>query len=81
MGGPLKLYDVVMPNGVRTRMKLNEQDVKRYNASPVATVAKARAVEAASNAERAASSPVEKPRAGRKPLPRDTNGDIVRDKD
>ncbi|MFJ3878063.1 hypothetical protein ACIPW5_11445 [Streptomyces sp. NPDC090077] len=31
MGGPLKLYDVVM-HGVSTRMKLNEADARRYNA-------------------------------------------------
>ena len=34
MGGPLKLYDVVM-HGVPTRMKLNEADAKRYNATLV----------------------------------------------
>lgn len=32
MGGPLRLYDVVM-HGVPTRMKLNEADAKRYNAT------------------------------------------------
>lgn len=36
MGGPLKLYDVVM-HGVPTRMKLNEDDAKRYNATLVGT--------------------------------------------
>jgi hypothetical protein len=34
VGGPLKLYDVVM-HGMPTRMKLNEDDAKRYNATPV----------------------------------------------
>lgn len=34
MGGPLKLYDVVM-HGVPTRMKLNEADAERYNATLV----------------------------------------------
>lgn len=30
VAAPVKLYDVVMPNGVETRMKLNEDDAKRY---------------------------------------------------
>lgn len=34
MGGPLKLYNVVM-HGIPTRMKLNEADAKRYNATLV----------------------------------------------
>lgn len=34
MGGPLKLYDVVM-HGIPTRMKLNESDAERYDATPV----------------------------------------------
>lgn len=34
MGGPLNLYDVVM-HGVPTRMKLNEADADRYNATLV----------------------------------------------
>jgi hypothetical protein len=34
VGGPLKLYDVVM-HGVPTRMKLNEDDAKRYDATLV----------------------------------------------
>lgn len=34
MGGPLKLYDVVM-HGVPTRMKLNDADAKRYNGTLV----------------------------------------------
>lgn len=35
MSGPLKLYDVDM-HGIKTRMKLNEADAERYNATPVA---------------------------------------------
>lgn len=35
MGGPLKLYDVVM-HGVPTRMKLNEDDAERYDGTLVA---------------------------------------------
>lgn len=34
VGGPLKLYDVVM-HGVPTRMKLNEADAQRYAATLV----------------------------------------------
>lgn len=34
MSGPLKLYDVVM-HGVPTRMKLNEDDARRYDATLV----------------------------------------------
>lgn len=34
MGGPLRLYDVVM-HGVPTRMKLNETDAERYGATLV----------------------------------------------
>lgn len=34
MGGPLKLYDVVM-HGVPTRMKLNEADAERYGGTLV----------------------------------------------
>jgi hypothetical protein len=34
VGGPLKLYDVVM-HGVPTRMKLNEADAERYDATLV----------------------------------------------
>lgn len=34
MGGPLKLYDVVM-HGVATRMKLNEADAQRYSGTLV----------------------------------------------
>lgn len=34
MGGPLKLYDVVM-HGVATRMKLNEADAERYGGTLV----------------------------------------------
>lgn len=40
VGGPLKLYDVVM-HGVPTRMKLNENDAKRYDATLVETEASA----------------------------------------
>lgn len=40
MGGPLKLYDVVM-HGVPTRMKLNEDDAKRYDATLVESEASA----------------------------------------
>ncbi|MGY4902565.1 hypothetical protein [Streptomyces sp. 900116325] len=38
MSGPLKLYDVVM-HGVATRMKLNEDDAKRYDGTLVADFA------------------------------------------
>ncbi|MCX4801781.1 hypothetical protein OG594_08970 [Streptomyces sp. NBC_01214] len=34
MGGPLRLYDVVM-HGVPTRMKLNEADAERYGGTLV----------------------------------------------
>ncbi|WP_432137649.1 hypothetical protein [Streptomyces sp. bgisy154] len=29
MGGPLKKYDVTMPSGVTTTMKLNDEDAER----------------------------------------------------
>lgn len=38
MGGPLKLYDVDM-HGTKTRMKLNEADAERYNATLVGSEA------------------------------------------
>lgn len=39
MAGPLKRYDVTLPNGVVTQMKLNEDDAKRLNATPVEAAA------------------------------------------
>lgn len=35
MGGPLQKYDVTLPGGRKTVMKLNEDDAKRYNATLV----------------------------------------------
>lgn len=32
MGGPLKKYEVTLPGGRVTTMKLNEQDAERYGA-------------------------------------------------
>lgn len=59
MGGPLKLYDVVM-HGVPTRMKLNEADAERYNATPVGSE------EAETSAEPEASGAAPKPAAKRR---------------
>lgn len=34
VGGPLKLYEVTLPGGRKTVMKLNEADAERYGAVP-----------------------------------------------
>ena len=72
MGGPLKLYDVVTPSGVRTRMQLNETDAERYNATLAQPEVKARL-----DVQDKMRTPA---RRGRKPLPRDEDGNIIRDK-
>lgn len=35
VGGPLKLYEVTLPGGRKTVMKLNEADAGKYDAVPV----------------------------------------------
>lgn len=68
MGGPLKKYEVTMPSGVTTVMKLNDADARRYGvlAEP--------ASEAPSEPERVDATAGEVANKARRPAPRAKGG-------
>lgn len=53
MGGPLKKYEVTLPGGRKTMMKLNEADAERYGATPVGAPTEAEASTAETTKARA----------------------------
>lgn len=56
VGGPLKKYEVVLPGGRKTVMKLNEADAERYGAIPASPPAETETDKAETTTETAAKS-------------------------